>query len=626
MVDYTELVAPDYRNLVINPGGEPSIGSTWLASNGTAVSGSTTTTPASGDGTVEYTVTSTTSQSYYFAPLGPDEAQVHFLAFKIPQSRTVSFRVRLRAATALYARIHASWLVPDASAINGYTMGFSTGEAKEITSSTTMTEIVGNPSQAVTEVGTSVISAVGALNNTGWTTLEVFVDSTSVPVGATHWRPLIAVFSANPTTDPAPPGIGSVVWADEAIVLDSGANLSGITYFDGDTPNYIWEGTPYYSSSRTTPEEVPLPDDQAQPAVDTDNAPDPANTASNTIANDELDDGDADPLPKQVDPAVVEAARQLAVAEHSITTKTDPRHLCIVSDFQLGDSLFLNAVDDDDVTWICSDVEGWWTTPEPDVPDVPKAYFDGSFPTRGRYTSRVFTITGTFFPRYPDTVSRARDRLIRAANLAHKGDWFMAHEDPTENRTNTKGSQVWLAGQPLITTVNTQGRTDFSIPLRAPDSLKYGIKDGIPPGFNELTVTTANVQYPERAYPRTYPWRYPEAVYGTTDGTIDNLGNAWVYPVLSLKGPTAGALNIHNIATDQTMRIVKKLYPGETLQIDCATKQVTLNGVGNFRFYVDIDTDWIGIQPGSNRIRFSEEEITDLRAELTIYWRSGWIG
>lgn len=612
MTDYRqELLPPHYRNLVLNPGGEgSSLGAGFTASNGVVRVGpprQSAPLPYSGSGLVEYEVTANTGNSYALSPFGPMEV-VHRGAFKIPEGRTLSFAVSVRANPAAYVEIKSEWLVENW--VNGAPAGVTR--------------------QSITSLGT-----VEAVNNSDWVDITVLVPEGDVPRGVTHWRPQIALFSSDPRTSASKPGIGAKLWADNFFVSDSGADISLVWPADGNTPGWVWEGDKYYSSSRTVDDEVvELPNDDVA-STGYDSIADPV-VAPADIENSGVQD--LTPTVNPVEPPpVLDAALDdagvrsindrpaYAEAETVIGWRSSNRRIHLHEDVQLGD-LVLNRMDEHGVVWLVSDLEGWWTTPEPDVPDVGRAWFDGSYETRGRYNARFFTITGSFVPRHPGDVAAARDRLIRASNLVHRGDWFMTHETLAGEERLSKGAKVWLAGQPQIVTTGQNGKTDFQIPLRSPNPVKQSIKDGIPPGYNSMILATSNSEFPEREYPRSYPWSYPETVFGNTVVQVVNEGNADVWPVMRIAGPTNGVLKVYNVDTEQTFRVVRKLHAGEVLEIDCFTKQVTLNGQGNHRFYLDIDVDWLMLQPGPNKIYFVEETLGALKTELEIKWRSGWIG
>jgi len=609
MSDYMqELIPPEYRNLVVNPGGEESMGATWVASNGIVVTGSTEVTPLAGTGVVEYAVTSNTSSSYYFGPLGP-EGIVHANGFAIPSTRKVSGRINLRANTNVWVRLQVSWMV------------LALGDE--------------NNSIGLREIAQTAITSPVQIGAGGWASpIEFQLLQAQIPDGVTHWRPLVAVFSANPTTTPTAPVIGTKVFADQVFITDHGDSLTGVTHVDGERADCVWEGEPWFSSSRTyTPEpELPPPDEFVDPGIPPDEPPaEPDPLPDEPVVEPTPPEPHPDPpdpnagAPALLSALVVEGRDLSARAKDAITWESRSRDLCMLGDIQLSDLTF-NTIDNLGVTWIVNEVDGWWTLPEPDVPDNPRGWFDGSYDVRGRYNSRTFTITGHFFPRHETDVAFARDKLIRAVNLCHKGNWFMTHEGLSPSRSQTRGSKVWLAGAPMIQTMKADGKTDFSIVLRAPDPVKYSIRNGVPPGYNSVTMTTSNSSYPERAYPHIYPWKYPEAVFGNTSMNLRNEGNTVVWPILKMSGPTNGSVVITNTNTEQKFRIVKQLYPGETLVIDCQNKQVTLNGEGNYRFFLDVDVDWLMLQPGSNMIYFSEETLGGIRTELEVQWRSGWIG
>lgn len=628
-----EMTPPDYRNLVLNPGGEATpLGVGYYASNGVAsiVTGGEGGVPAALNGTsvAQYLVGATTSEDYYIAPVGPFE-QVHRGGFKIPSTREISFRVFVRAEDACFIQPQISWCIENWS-------------DSEI-SATNSNADAQTAFNALTETGgRTVLDANGVpVDETAWVELEYHLTESSIPDGVTHWRPLLTVFSTDPSVvDADGPAADFRVWLEEFFVTDSGADLDGVAYVDGDEPDMYWEGDPYHSSStnQVVVEENPPDGDTDIEDGTGDDPPDVEPPV--TDDPEETEDGEVLPSPPSEIPEPPDAnlddlgahqgSRSItALAEDTLARRAEYRHLCLDADVQLESMLF-NTVDDQGVVWLITDIEGWWTTPEPDVPDIGRAWFDGSYETRGRYSSRGIVVTGTFVPKNKYDVPAARDRLLRALNLVHRGGWFMTHEKLHGEGPDTvvsKGAKVWMVGQPLIATNSTTGKTDFSFQLRAPDSLKYAIKDKTPPGHEVMTMlSTSATHYPDRAYPRTYPWKYPDSEFGATYGIIQNVGNAISWPVLRLYGPTHGPVLIHNGDTNQKFRVKEKLYQGEILEIDCFTRQATLNGIGNKRFYLDVNVDWLMLQPGPNKIWFGEEVMSTERTTLEIQWRSAWIG
>lgn len=155
------------------------------------------------------------------------------------------------------------------------------------------------------------------------------------------------------------------------------------------------------------------------------------------------------------------------------------------ADIAIAD-LVLNTIDEDGTVWVCTEIDGWWTTAQPEVPDITRGTQDGSFDITGRYASRQITLSGVFVPQDPSNISKAREKLIKAINLVRKSAWLRTDEQPT------KASKVWLVGQPSIQTVNARGRTEFSIPLRSPDPIKYQWNDDSQDGTTTISVLAKN--------------------------------------------------------------------------------------------------------------------------------------
>jgi len=150
-------------------------------------------------------------------------------------------------------------------------------------------------------------------------------------------------------------------------------------------------------------------------------------------------------------------------------------------DVIIGD-LILNNIDENNVVWVCTDIEGWWVHPDPEIPDVTRGWRDGSYDARGRWTARQLTLNGVFLPPDPSYTSAARDKLIRATNLVYTGAWLKTKENPT------RASYVRLSGRPNIANVNPRGRTEFSIGLRAADPIKYSWNEEDPDGYDLATI------------------------------------------------------------------------------------------------------------------------------------------
>jgi hypothetical protein len=278
------------------------------------------------------------------------------------------------------------------------------------------------------------------------------------------------------------------------------------------------------------------------------------------------------------------------------------------SDIKLGD-LVLNTIDENGVVWICTDIDGWWNLPDPEVPDLPRGWADGSYDARGRWAPRNITLTGTFLTQDPSQVAVARDSLLRAATLVYRGDWLVVDEEPS------KAAFVRLSGRPEINTVNARGRTDFSIGLRAADPVKYEYVEGQADNYSVEVITP---------------------VAGTGAVTIINAGNIAVPIVIELSegftvsDPETPAI-ITNTTNDKVITVIGSADSTSKLEIDTYNREVLeveyalgeVVNVANGRAKVSVLVDWIVLEPGENEITIAD---FPSGSTCTIYYRSGWIG
>jgi hypothetical protein len=275
------------------------------------------------------------------------------------------------------------------------------------------------------------------------------------------------------------------------------------------------------------------------------------------------------------------------------------------------ENLVLNTIDENGVVWICTDIDGWWGFPEPQLPDLIRGWGDGSYDARGRWNSRIITLNGTFLAQDPSQVPAARAKLIEAANLVYKGGLLVVNEDPA------KSAFVRLSGTPNIVTTTARGRTEFSIGLRAADPIKYEyVEVSINgDGYNTQVFTPSS---------------------GTASATLTNLGNIEV-PILielsqgfTVSNPSTPP-KIRNNKTDQEMSIIGSTVSTNRLEIDTYNREVLdvrydsgeVVEVSSGRSKISTLSDWIYLEPGDNTIIISN---FPAGSSCTIYYRSGWIG
>lgn len=158
-----------------------------------------------------------------------------------------------------------------------------------------------------------------------------------------------------------------------------------------------------------------------------------------------------------------------------------------------GDSVVFNTTDSDGTRWSITDVQGWWTLPPVNLPDLPNSgYLDGSFPVDGRYNAREITVSGAILPGPNVSLAVPRQRLLRALDAVRGGALFVAKEPVW-----AKQCWVYLSERPGLTTADPLGPTIFDFKLKAVDPIKYHAGTV---GFQQHTLVEASQYYKGRTY------------------------------------------------------------------------------------------------------------------------------
>jgi hypothetical protein len=144
--------------------------------------------------------------------------------------------------------------------------------------------------------------------------------------------------------------------------------------------------------------------------------------------------------------------QEFAIVNKALTKVPRPHLTGVVlgKDIKLGD-LQLNAIDDNNVVWVCTDIVGWWNLPDPETVDLDKGWGDGSYQSKGRYRTRVLELKGVILPPDASKITVARDTLVRAVDLVRSTAWLVVNEPDY-----TKAVKVRLSGKPNIDNVNAR--------------------------------------------------------------------------------------------------------------------------------------------------------------------------
>jgi hypothetical protein len=95
--------------------------------------------------------------------------------------------------------------------------------------------------------------------------------------------------------------------------------------------------------------------------------------------------------------------RENAAVNRAMTPLEQPNitGMKLNSDIVLGD-MVLNTIDENRVVWVCTDIQGWWGHPDPEMKDFQRGFADGSYDVRGRWNARDITLEGSFLCEWAD--------------------------------------------------------------------------------------------------------------------------------------------------------------------------------------------------------------------------------
>jgi hypothetical protein len=276
--------------------------------------------------------------------------------------------------------------------------------------------------------------------------------------------------------------------------------------------------------------------------------------------------------------------------------------LKLAEDITIG-TLTLNKIDNNDVVWVCTGVEGWWNLPDPEFPELTRGWGDGSYDSVGRYASRLLTLNGSFLTQDPSQAEAARKTLIEATDLVYRGALLVVDEGDY-----SKSSFVRLSGRPEITSVSARGRHDFSIGLKAADPIKYEYLQNT---YRTLTLTTG------------------------TPAVISNVGNTKTPIIFNLTGTITGGIitntytNAAGASVTETLGGILKASSAYRTEIDTYNRSVirvdtSTSAVTSARADVATYVDWLQLYPGTNTITFTATGGTSPVCQVN--YRSGWIG
>ena len=117
---------------------------------------------------------------------------------------------------------------------------------------------------------------------------------------------------------------------------------------------------------------------------------------------------------------------------------------------------------------------------------------------------------------------------------------------------------------------------------------------------------------------------FSTATYDAVGLSPTNDGNALAQPTIELTGPMTG-LVLFNENDGQRLSLVSAVPPGEVWVYDTARRMMFRQSDSANRFmYLDVNSDWFEIPPGSNNIRVTATGLTTA-SKVSIGFRNTWM-
>ena len=104
--------------------------------------------------------------------------------------------------------------------------------------------------------------------------------------------------------------------------------------------------------------------------------------------------------------------------------------------------------------------------------------------------------------------------------------------------------------------------------------------------------------------------------------TCTNAGTFTTWPVIKLTGPVTDP-RVTNVTTGQTLELDLTVDAADHVVIDTGARTILLNGTASRYSSLTAGSDWWGLGPGDNELRY--EASTTTASNITVTWRSAWL-
>ena len=268
--------------------------------------------------------------------------------------------------------------------------------------------------------------------------------------------------------------------------------------------------------------------------------------------------------------------------------------------------LIFGDFDENGVEYRLYDMPGWSGPPDSTGSVSQRAASDGAWPSPVFTAARFFELRVQLIGRGYEAVSAAIDQISAAMPLRDLAPIVVVEGE------RSRQAIVRQDGKVLIDRSEHPWRANLSIPLVAPDPLRYGLA--------QHTETTG---LPSTSGGLTLPLTLPLSIGATvTSGrvAVTNEGNAGTPPLLILAGPVPAGARLTLVSTGESLFVRDAVPAGRTLVLDAANQTAVLDGTAS-RLVTGV---WFRLPPGEDEVAFAAPTY-DPDARLIVQWQDAYL-
>ena len=242
---------------------------------------------------------------------------------------------------------------------------------------------------------------------------------------------------------------------------------------------------------------------------------------------------------------------------------------------------------------------------------------DGGYASSQLYSVRQITIKGFTVDEtaFCEGIQSARQELSQYLQIRKKYPIFIQLAN-----NEVFYAEGYLADFKMDFT--SYNYNEFLITLYCPDNGLYKCES-----FGDVnSVTKRKIINSEisggHLVPEDLPVLFEEGMGNTV---VNNEGTTNYYPVFEIIGPFTAPFTITNQTTNQSFTLDQNIEMNEFIEIDMNQKTVMSGGV-SISADIAVDSEWIYLKPGLNRIIFESGDPNSDNTYITVVWKSQLIG